>query len=147
MRLWRSGGGRVIILGMRTRLGAAVLGLLAGLMLTAGGGLAFLAREQSEGHRLVSVAGYAVALGALLLVGYGLAGTAPVWLRLIVCAGLPLLTASVWQVVADEIDRRAEGWHGPATAHLSAGLILLAAGLVLARGSLDEEYVHQPTRR
>ncbi|MBO9521783.1 MAG: hypothetical protein J7518_09620 [Nocardioidaceae bacterium] len=132
---------------MHTRLGAAVLGLLAGLMLTAGGGLSFLAGERSDWYRLLAVAGYAVALGALLLVGYGLAGTAPVWLRLVVSAGLPLLAFSVWQLVADEIDRRADTWRGPASAYLAAGLLMLLLGLLMARRAAPEEGRYQPTHR
>lgn len=130
---------------MRTRLGAAVLGILAGVLLCTGGGFAFLAREEAEWQRLVAVGGYAVGAGALLLVGYGLAASAPVWLRLIVSVGLPLLAASVWQLVADEIDRRVDGWRGPASIHLAAGLLLLLFGLFSARGVGESERGYQPT--
>jgi hypothetical protein len=125
---------------MRARLGAAVLGVLAGLMLGAGGGLAFLAHGQEEWHRLLSIAGYGVAVGALAVLGYSLAATAPVWLRLIVSVGFPLLAATVWQVVAEETDRRVDGWKAPASEHLAAGLVLLVVGLVLAR-SAESEHV------
>lgn len=124
-----------------------MLGLLAGLMLIAGGGLTFLAREESDPYRFLGVGGYAVAVGALLLIGYGLAGTAPVWLRLIVCVGLPLLAFSVWQLVTEEIDDHAEGWRGPASAHLIAGIVTLTVGLLLARGATSDEDAYHPTHR
>lgn len=132
---------------MRTRLGAAVLGVLAGAMLAVGGGLALLAREESDWQRLLSIAGYAVGVCALLLLGYGLVATAPFWLRLIVSVGLPLLAASVWQLVDDEIGKRADGWRGPATSHLAAGLLLLVFGLIAARGASEQERGYQPTHR
>jgi hypothetical protein len=132
---------------MRTRLGAAVLGILAGALLIAGGGLAFLDHEEADWHRLIAVGGYAVAVGALLLLGYGLVGTAPVWLRLIVSVGLPLLAVSVWQVVAEAIDQRIDGWRGPATIHLSAGVVVGVFGLLAARGQGDRDRGYRPTHR
>lgn len=132
---------------MRTRLGSAVLAVLAGLLLCAAGGLTLLAGSEADWHRLIAVGGYGVAVGALLVAGYGLAATAPVWLRVIVSVGLPLLAVSVWQAVTDAIDRHAGGWHGPATAHLAAGVLLLVFGLVESRRAAAVSSGYQPTHR
>ena len=130
---------------MRTRLGAAVLGVLAGLLLSVGGGMAFLDEGQREWHRLISIGGYSVAVAALALLGYGLVATAPVWLRLIVSAGLPLLGLAVWQTVADAFEGRLDGWKAPASTHLSAGVLLVVLGLLLARGA--ERRTYRPSHR
>lgn len=130
---------------MRTRLGAAVLGVLAGLLLVVGGGMSFLDERQQEWHRLTSIGGYAVAVGALALLGYGLVATAPVWLRLVVSAGFPLLGWAVWQTVTDALEGRLDGWRAPATAHVSAGVLLVVSGLYVARRA--ERSAYRPAHR
>src|SRR5205085_2738619 len=64
---------------MSTRLGAAVLGALGGILLAAGGGLSYLTGQEPEWHRLLAWAGYTIAVWALVLLGYGIAPLAPVW--------------------------------------------------------------------
>jgi len=132
---------------MRTRLGAAVLGVLAGVLLVVGGGLSFLSGEQQEWHRWIATAGYAAAVAALVLVGYGMVAAAPVWLRLIVSVGLPLLAVTLWQVVLDAIDRAANGWHAEAAGDLAAGGLALVVGLLALRSSLPEPSGYRPTHR
>jgi hypothetical protein len=115
---------------MSTRLPAALLGALGGLLLTAGGGLSFLSHEAHDWHGWLATAGYAAAVAALVVIGYGMVARAPVWLRTIVSVAMPLLLASVWQVVDQAINERVDGWKGPATVHFLAGLITLVAALV-----------------
>ncbi|MGO4255591.1 hypothetical protein [Marmoricola sp. RAF53] len=132
---------------MRTRLGAAVLGVLAGVLLVVGGGLPFLSGEQQEWHRWIATGGYAAAVAALVLVGYGMVAAAPLWLRLIVSIGLPLLAVTLWQVVLDVIDRAAAGWHAEAAGDLAAGGVALVVGLLALGGSLPEPSGYRPTHR
>jgi len=122
---------------MTPRVVAALLGVVGGVLLCLAGGLAFLARESQGWHGTVAVLGYAATLLALAVVGYGLVARAPVWLRIIVCVAVPLLLASVWQVVDQAIDDRVDGWKGPATSHLLAGAIVLVVALAALRRSAD----------
>jgi hypothetical protein len=131
---------------MSTRLPAALLGALGGLLLAAGGGLSFLSHEAVDWHGWLATAGYVASVAALCVVGYGLVARAPVWLRIIVSAAPPLLLASVWQVVDQAIDDRVDGWKGPATVHLVAGLIVLVAALVAFRGTgRDRDGAYAPS--
>jgi hypothetical protein len=123
---------------MRTRLGAAVLALTGGLLLVLAGAMAFMADGQEDWHRLAAAGGYGVAIGALVLVGYGMVAGAPVWLRLIVSVGLPLLAVSVWQLVVDAIESGVDGWKGPATARLAAGVLMLLVGVILLVSGREE---------
>jgi hypothetical protein len=118
---------------MRPRFLAAVLGAAGGLLLLVAGGLSFLARESVGWHGVLADVGYAATVAALCLVGYGLVAQAPVWLRVIVSVAFPLLVASVWQVVAQALEDRIDGWKGPATSHLLAGVIVLVVALVALR--------------
>src|SRR5215208_7193812 len=110
---------------MSTRLGAAVLGALGGLMLAAGGGLSYIAGQEPEWHRLLAIAGYTVAVWALVLFGYGIVPHAPVWLRLLVSIAVPVLGFSVWQAVDQAIHDAGSGWQANAASWLLAGLLAL----------------------
>jgi hypothetical protein len=114
---------------MSPRLLAAVLGAIGGLLLGAAGGLSFLARESPDWHGTLAMAGYGATAAALCVMGYTLVAQAPVWLRIIVSVALPLLMASVWQVVDQAIDDRVDGWKGGAVTHLLAGVIVLVVAL------------------
>ena len=122
---------------MTPRVVAALLGLVGGALLCLAGGLSFLAGESQGWHGAVAVVGYAATLAALALMGYGLVAKAPVWLRIIVCVAMPLLLASVWQVVDQAIDDKVGGWKGAATTHLLAGVIVLLVALAGLRGGSD----------
>jgi hypothetical protein len=123
----------------RPRLWTVALGLLGGALLVVAGGLSFLAHRQEDLHDTLGRGGYALAVLALVIAGYAMVAHAPVWLRLIVMVGLPLLVASVWQLVDQEVDRRIDGWHAPAAMHLGAGLVAVVVALVTAaRGSRGE---------
>jgi hypothetical protein len=131
---------------MTPRVLAALLAVLGGVLLVVAGGLAFLAQESRGWHGAMAVVGYAATLAALALMGYGLVERAPVWLRIIVSVAVPLLLASVWQVVDQAIDDRFAGWKGPAFSHLLAGAIVLVTGLVaLRRGTADRASGYAPT--
>ncbi|RNM17327.1 hypothetical protein [Nocardioides pocheonensis] len=131
---------------MSPRLLAAALGGLGGLLLALAGGLSFLAHRSPSWHGALAVAGYAGVLAALCLMGYAIVAHAPVWLRLIVSVAFPLLAASVWQVVDQAIDDRADGWKGPATTHLLGGLIVLVVVLVMSRRpGADRAGAYAPT--
>lgn len=131
---------------MSTRLPAALLGALGGLLLTAGGGLPFLYHDASGWHGWLATAGYAAAVAALVVVGYGMVASAPVWLRIIVSVAMPLLLASVWQVVDQAIDERVNGWKGPATVHLVAGVVVIVAALVeFRRTGRDRDTAYAPS--
>jgi hypothetical protein len=130
---------------MSRRLPAA-LGAVAGSLLVVAGGLPFLQHGSRDWEGLVADAGYVVALAALGTVGYRLVARAPVWLRIIVSVALPLLAASVWQVVDQAIDDSVEGWKGAASVHLLAGVILLAlAVLGLRRPAVEDDGGYAPT--
>lgn len=118
---------------MTPRVLAAVLGVVGGLLLGAAGGLSFLAHKSPGWHGSLAVAGYAVIVAALLVMGYTLVAHAPVWLRIIVSVAFPLLMASVWQVVDQAIDDRVDGWKAAATTHLVGGVIVLVVALVALR--------------
>lgn len=133
------------MLGMTPRAIALLLGALAGVLLAAAGGLAFLAHESRDLHGMLAVAGYAAAIGAMCAMGYALVAHAPVWLRLIVSVALPLLMASVWQVVDQAIDDRVDGWKAAASTHLAAGVVLIVAVLVGSRLSRAAEDTYAPT--
>ena len=129
---------------MSPRLLAALFGVAGGLLLAAAGGLSFLARQSQDWHGAVAVVGYALTAAALCVVGYGLVARAPVWLRLIVSVALPLLAASVWQVVDQAIDDRVDGWKAAATTHFLAGAIVVVAALFgfrRAAGERSDSYV------
>ena len=133
---------------MTPRLLAAALGGAGGLLLVVAGGLSFLAHDSSGWRGAVAVLGYAATVAALVLVGYGLVSQAPVWLRAIVSVAFPLLIASVWQVVDQAFDDGIGGWKGPATSHLVAGVIVLAAALVGFRwAGGDRARSYEPTHR
>jgi len=130
---------------MRPRLLAALLGTAGGLTLGAAGGLSFLAHESPDWHHTLAVAGYAVTVAALCVMGYALVTQAPFWLRIIVSVAFPLLTASVWQVVDQAIDDRMDGWKGPATTHVVGGVVVLVVALLGMRGSSDRTDSYAPT--
>jgi len=130
---------------MSPRLLAALLGTVGGLMLGAAGGLSFLAHKSSDWHGTLAVAGYAVTVAALCVMGYALVTQAPFWLRIIVSIAFPLLAASVWQVVDQALDDRMDGWKGPASSHALAGVIVLVVALLGLRGSSDRTDAYAPT--
>src|SRR5215212_5972747 len=131
---------------MSPRLLAALLGTLGGLLLGGAGGLSFLARKSPDWHDTLAVAGYAVTVAALCVMGYALVAHAPVWLRVIVSVAFPLLTASVWQVVDQEIDNRVDDWKGPATVHLLGGAIVLVVALLgFRRAAAERAQSYEPT--
>lgn len=133
---------------MSPRLLAALLGSLGGLLLGAAGGLSFLARESPDWHGTLAIAGYAATLLALVVVGYGLVASAPVWLRIIVSVAFPLLMASVWQVVDQAVDDRVDSWKGPASVHLAAAaLVLVVALLGFRRPPREEAPGYKPSHR
>jgi len=132
--------------GMSPRLLAATLGVLGGLLLGAAGGLSFLAHESPDWHGTVAVAGYAVTVAALCVMGYALVAHAPPWLKIIVSVAFPLLAASVWQVVDQAIDDRTDGWKGAASTHLlGAALVLVAALLGFRRRASATQDSYAPT--
>jgi hypothetical protein len=118
------------MLSMSPRLLAVVLGIVAGLLLVVAGGVPFLQHGSRDWEGLVADVGYVVALAALCAMGYLIVARSPVWLRIVVSIALPLLVASVWQVVDQALDDAVDGWKGPAAVHLLAGAILLAAALL-----------------
>ncbi|HEX2893123.1 MAG TPA: hypothetical protein VHO29_03870 [Marmoricola sp.] len=131
---------------MTPRLLAAAAGALGGLLLAIAGGSSFLARESAGWHDALAFVGYAAIVAALSIIGYGLVAQAPVWLRAIVSVAVPLLGASVWQVVAQTIDDRVDGWKGPATTHLLGGLVALVVALVaFRRADRDRAGGYAPT--
>lgn len=133
---------------MSPRLLAALLGSLGGLLLGVAGGLSFLARESPDWHGTLAIAGYAATLLALVVVGYGLVASAPVWLRIIVSVAFPLLMASVWQVVDQAVDDRVDGWKGSASVHLAAaGIVLVVALLGFRRRPGSPPPGYEPTHR
>jgi hypothetical protein len=134
---------------MSTRLGAAVLGALGGILLAAGGGLSYVAGQEPEWHRLLAVAGYTVAVWALILLGYGVAPRAPVWLRLVVAVAVPVLGASVWQVVDQAIHDAGSGWQANAASWVLAGILILVIAALTGRTATHHHGVHgyQPTHR
>jgi hypothetical protein len=133
---------------MTPRVLAALLAAVGGLLLGVAGGLSFLARESNGLYDGLAVAGYAVTLGALVVMGYGLVAHAPVWLRLIVSVAYPLLIASVWQVVDQTFDDRVDGWKAAASTHLLGGVIVLTAALLgFRRPAGDHEDRYEPTHR
>jgi hypothetical protein len=133
---------------MTPRVLAALIGVVGGLLLAAAGGLSFLARESSDLHDQLAVAGYAVTLAALVVMGYALVAHAPVWLRIIVSVAFPLLMASVWEVVDQAIDERVDGWKAVAGTHLLGGVIALVVALLAFRRPAGEHHDHyEPTHR
>ena len=134
---------------MSTRLGAAVLGALGGVLLAAGGGLSFVTGQEPEWHRLLAVAGYTIAVWALVLLGYGLALQAPVWLRLLVAVAVPALGISLWQVVDQAIHDAGSGWRANAASWVLAGFAVLAIAVLAARAASQEHGAHgyRPTHR
>jgi hypothetical protein len=84
-----------------------------------------------------------------VLLGYGLAPNAPVWLRLVVGVGLPALGISVWQVLDQAIHDAGSGWQANATSWMLAGLLVLAIALVTGRTATQSHGVHgyRPTHR
>lgn len=133
---------------MSPRLLAALLATIGGLLLGAAGGLSYLARESPDWHGTLALAGYAVTLLALVVVGYGLVASAPVWLRIIVSVAFPLLMASVWQVVDQAVDDRVGGWKAAASVHLMAAVIVLVGALVgFRRRPGSQPHGYEPTHR
>ena len=131
---------------MTPRTLAAALGLVGGVLLAGAGGLSFLAHRSSGWHGTIAVSGYAALLAALCLFGYGLVVRAPVWLRIIVPVAVPLLLASVWQVVDQAVDDGTDGWKGAAATHLLAGVLALVAAVVARRRTApDRAEEHVPT--
>jgi hypothetical protein len=127
---------------MSTRLGAAVLGVLGGLLLAVGGGLSYLTGQEPEWHRLMAVAGYTIAVWALVLLGYGVAPRAPVWLRLLVAVALPLLGVSLWQVIDQAIHDAGSGWRANAASWLLAGILVLVISVLSGRAASQPRGVH-----
>jgi hypothetical protein len=120
--------------------------VLAGLLLVVAGGLPFIQHGSRDWEGLVADVGYVVALVALGAIGYRTVARAPVWLRIVVSIAVPLLAASVWQVVDQVIDDNVAGWKGPASAHLLAGVILLAVGLLgQRRRAVEDDGGYAPT--
>jgi len=134
---------------MSTRLGAAVLGVLGGLLLAAGGGLSFLSGQEPEWHRLLAVAGYTIAVWSLVLLGYGLAPQAPVWLRLLVAVAVPLLGITVWQVIDQAIHDAGDGWRANAASWVLAGAVVFVVAVLTGRTATHEQGAHgyRPTHR
>jgi len=131
---------------MRSRLLAAALGAVAGVLLVVAGGVPFFQHGSRDWEGLVAEAGYVAALAALGALGYRIVARAPVWLRIVVSIAFPLLAASVWQVVDQAIHDSVAGWKGPATVHLLAGVILLAVGLLgLRRPAAEDDGGYTPT--
>jgi hypothetical protein len=131
---------------MTPRVLAAILGSVGGLLLSAAGGLSFLAHESPDWHGTLAVAGYAAAIAALCVWGYILVEHAPVWLRIIVSVAFPLLMASVWQVVDQALDDRIDGWKAAASTHLLGGIIVLIGALVgFRRSARDRADAYSPT--
>jgi hypothetical protein len=131
---------------MTTRVLAALLGSVGGLLLAAAGGLSFLAHKSPDWHGTLAVAGYAAAVAALCVMGYTLVDHAPAWLRIIVSVAFPLLMASVWQVVDQAIDDRVDGWKAAASTHLLGGIILLVGALIgFRRPARDRTDAYSPT--
>jgi hypothetical protein len=124
---------------MSSRLLAVALGVIAGLLLVVAGGVPFLRHASHDWEGLLADAGYLLALAALCAMGYRTVARAPVWLRIIVSIAFPLLAASVWEVVDQAIDDNIDGWKGPASVHLLAGVILLAVGLLSLRRPTVED--------
>jgi hypothetical protein len=115
---------------MRSGLVAVPLGALGGLLLVVAGAASLLAGGPADWRSVLADVGYAVTVVALAATGYALVARAPVWLRIIVLVALPLLAASVWQVVDQAIDDRVDGWQAAATSHLVAGVVVLAGALL-----------------
>ncbi len=133
---------------MTPRVLAAGLAALGGVLLAAAGGLAFLAHGSRSWHADLAVVGYAVTAAALCVTGYSLVSRAPVWLRIIVSIALPLLTASVWQVVDQVVHDQVAGWKAASATHLLGGLVVLVVALLGLRGAGSEhEDVYAPTHR
>lgn len=131
---------------MSPRLLAALLGAVGGLLLGAAGGLSFLAHKAPDWHGTLAVAGYAVTVAALCVMGYALVAHAPLWLRIIVSVAFPLLLASVWQVVDQAIDDRIDGWKAAASTHLLGGVIILVVALFgFRRPARDRTDAYEPT--
>jgi hypothetical protein len=131
---------------MSPRVIAAVLGAAGGLLLLVSGGLSFLSHESRDLYDVVAVVGYAATVAALVATGYALVAQAPVWLRIIVSIGLPLLLASAWQVVDQALDDQLEGWKGAATTHVLGGVVVLAVALGgLRRSQHDGDQGYAPT--
>jgi hypothetical protein len=124
---------------MSSRLLVVALGVVAGLLLVVAGGVPFLQHASHDWEGLLADAGYLLALAALCAMGYRTVARAPVWLRIIVSIAFPLLAASVWEVVDQAIDDNIDGWKGPASVHLLAGVILLAVGLLGLRRPATED--------
>jgi len=136
-------------LGMSTRLGAAVLGALGGILLATGGGLSLVTGQEPEWHRLLAVAGYTIAVWALVLVGYGISPEAPVWLRLLVAVAVPVLGISLWQVVDQAIHDAGSGWRANAASWMLAGVLVLVIAVLTGRTAGNEHGAHgyRPTHR
>jgi hypothetical protein len=131
---------------MTSRLLAAALGVVAGLLLVVAGGLPFLQHGSHDWEGLLADAGYAAALAAVCATGYRTVARAPVWLRIIVSIAFPLLVASVWEVVDQAVGDNLDGWKGPAGVHLLAGVLLLAVGLLgLRRPAVEDGGDYSPT--
>ena len=127
---------------MSTRLGAAVLGALGGLLLAAGGGLSLITGQEPEWRRLLAVAGYTIAVWSLVLLGYGVSPQAPVWLRLLVAVAVPALGISIWQAVDQAIHDAGSGWRANAASWLLAGALVLALAALSGRAATSEPGVH-----
>jgi hypothetical protein len=133
---------------MTPRLLAAGIAAMGGVLLVVAGGSSFLAHGSRPWHGVLAVGGYAVTAAALCVVGYSLVSRAPVWLRVIVSVALPLLTASVWQVVDQAVHDRVDGWKAASATHLLGGLLVLVVALVGLRGAgADREEAYAPTHR
>lgn len=134
---------------MSTRLGAAVLGALGGALLAAGGALSYLTGQEPEWHRLLAVAGYTIAVWALVLLGYGVAPHAPVWLRLVVAVAVPALGISLWQVVDQAIHDAGSGWRANAASWVLAGVVVLVIAALAGRTATHHRGAHgyRPTHR
>jgi len=105
--------------------------------------------QEPEWHRLLAVAGYTIAVWALVLLGYGVAPRAPVWLRLLVSVAVPALGISIWQAVDQAIHDAGSGWRANAASWMLAGIAVLAIAVLTGRTATREHGAHgyRPTHR
>ena len=86
---------------------------------------------------------------ALVLLGYGVAPRAPVWLRLLVSVAVPALGISIWQAVDQAIHDAGSGWRANAASWMLAGIAVLAIAVLTGRTATRQHGAHgyRPTHR